>query len=109
MKQASKFAEQLSGAVNKKVMGLDDSAPAGDVVAEGWEGAEAAAAAAAGGVAGVGMAQGWKPPTAEPGMDQELANDVPSELSIDEQVRCHTAAGSVFSDSAVVNTEWKTP
>lgn len=67
-----------------------------------WEGpAEAVAGAGAGGAAGVGMANGWKPPTSELGMEKklELANDVPSELdapsgssatselSIDEQVR----------------------
>lgn len=93
MKEASKFAEQLSGAVNKKVLGLGDGdapADAADVGAEVWEGAEAAAAVTAGGVAGaagVGMAKEWKAPTNELGMDQELANDVPAELSIDEQVR----------------------
>lgn len=90
LKEASKFANQLSGAVNKKVLGLGDSEAspdAADVGAEGWEGAEAAAAVAAGGAAGVGMATDWKAPTNELGMNQELANDVPSELSIDEQVR----------------------
>lgn len=89
LKQASKFAEQLSGAVNQKVMELGDSAPSPDIEAASLEGAEAAAAAtaaAAGGAAGIGMAQGWKPPTTELGMDEELANDVPGELSIDEQV-----------------------
>ncbi|CAM9144498.1 unnamed protein product [Laminaria digitata] len=88
LKEASKFANQLSGAVNKKVLGLGDSdaAPdAADVGAEAWEGAEAAAAVTAGGAAGLGMANEWKAPTNELGMDQELANDVPSELSIDEQ------------------------
>lgn len=86
MKGASKFAKQLSGAVNEKVMGLVDSVPDTDIGSEGWEAAEAAAATAAGGAAGVGMAKGWKPPTNELGMNQELANDVPSELTIDEQV-----------------------
>ena len=110
LKEASKFAQQLSGAVNEKVMGVERSeVPAGDAPgmstgmgAEApWEGAEAAAgAAAAGGAAGVGMAKGWQPPTNEPGMgaakEVELANNVPSELdaakdsagelSIDEQV-----------------------
>lgn len=90
LKEASKFANQLSGAVNKKVLGLGDSdasPDAADVGAEAWEGAEAAAAVTAGGAAGVGMANEWKAPTDELGMDQELANDVPAELSIDEQVR----------------------
>ena len=90
MKEASKFADQLSGAVNKKVLGLsgsDASPDAADVGAEAWEGAEAVAAVTAGGAAGVGMAKEWKAPTNELGMDQELTNDVPSELSIDEQVR----------------------
>lgn len=93
MKEASKFAEQLSGAVNKKVLGLGDGdapADAADVGAEAWEGAEAAAAMTAGGAAGAagaGIAKEWKAPTNELGMDQELANDVPAELSIDEQVR----------------------
>ena len=112
LKEASKFAQQLSGAVNEKVMGAERSnVPAGDTPDVGmgmgteapWEGAEeaaAAAAAAAGGATGVGMAKGWQPPTSEPGMgmakELELANDVPSELdavkdtsgelSIDEQV-----------------------
>lgn len=88
LKEASKFANQLSGAVNKKVLGLGDSdasPDAADVGAEAWEGAEAAAAVTAGGAAGVGMANEWKAPTDELGMDQELANDVPAELSIDEQ------------------------
>ncbi len=68
-----------------------------------WEGAEAAAtgAAAAGGAAAVGMAKGWQPPTSEPGMGMDLANDVPAELdaasdtaelSIDEQVRYFSLA-----------------
>lgn len=90
LKEASKFANQLSGAVNKKVLGLGDSdAPpdAADVGVEGWEGAEAAGAVTAGGAAGVGMATDWKESTNELGMNQELANNVPSELSIDEQVR----------------------
>lgn len=89
LKQASKFAEQLSGAVNQKVMEIGDAANSPGVDAaklEGTEAAVAATAAAAGGAAGVGMAQGWKPPTTELGMDEELANDVPSELTIDEQV-----------------------
>lgn len=89
LKQVSKFAEQLSGAVNQKVMELGDAAPSPDIEAATLEGAEAAAAATAaavGGAAGIGMAQGWKPPTTELGMDEELANDVPGELSIDEQV-----------------------
>lgn len=104
LKEASKFAQQLSGAVNEKVMGVERPNVPADVPDVGagaaWEGAEAAtAAAAAGGAAGVGMANGWKPPTSELGMDKEieLANDVPSELdagsdtasalTIDEQVR----------------------
>lgn len=109
LKEASKFAQQLSGAVNEKVMGVERSTnPAADTPDMGmgmgteapWEGAEGAAAAAAGGATGVGMAKGWQPPTTEPGMgmakELELANDVPSELdaasdsaaelSIDEQV-----------------------
>lgn len=82
MKEASKFASQISGAVNKKVM---DNEVDGGV--QPWPGAEATVATAAGGVAA-----GWKPPTSidEPGMSRELANDVPQELSsplsIDEQV-----------------------
>lgn len=86
LKEASKFASQISGAVNKKVMELDDDAvSAVDGGVQAWPGAEATVATAAGGVAG-----GWKPPTSERGMSQELANDVPQELSstlsIDEQV-----------------------
>lgn len=78
LKEASKFASQLSGAVNKKVMEIGDP-----LANDGGDALEAAEAATA---AGVGMAQGWKPPTNQPGVGQELANDVPSELSIDEQV-----------------------
>ncbi|CAB1113770.1 unnamed protein product [Ectocarpus sp. CCAP 1310/34] len=89
LKEASKFAQQLSGAVNEKVMGIDrESAPIDSStsdVGEGavWEGPpEVVAGAGAGGAAGVGMANGWKPPTSELGMEKtvELANDVPSEL-----------------------------
>lgn len=83
LKEASKFAQQLSGAVNEKVMGAERAnAPADGGTGAAWEGAEAATAAAAGGAAGVGMANGWKPPTSEPGMDKdiELANNVPGEL-----------------------------
>lgn len=109
LKEASKFAQQLSGAVNEKVMGAERAAAPTDsstsdvgAGAAAWEGpAEAVAGAGAGGAAGVGMANGWKPPTSELGMEKkvELANDVPSELdapngssvtselSIDEQVQ----------------------
>lgn len=92
---ASKFAKQMSGAVNQKIMDLSDSLPGGgadtNAGADLWGEVETAAAATAkvaGGVAGAGMANQWKPPTNEVGMDQELANDVPAELSMDEQVRC---------------------
>lgn len=84
LKEASKFASQISGAVNKKVMELDNDVDGG---LQAWPGAEATVATGAGGVAA-----GWKPPTSidEPGMSRELANDVPQELSstlsIDEQV-----------------------
>ena len=89
MKEARKFAAQVSGAVNKKVMELDaDDVSAADGGVQAWPGAEATvatAATAAGGVAG-----NWKPPTSEPGMSRKLANDVlpeiSSRLSIDEQV-----------------------
>ncbi|CAM9588147.1 unnamed protein product [Ectocarpus fasciculatus] len=87
LKEASKFAQQLSGAVNEKVMGGEraavptDSSTSDIGTGAAWEG-PAEAVAGAGGAAGVGMANGWKPPTSELGMDKkvELANDVPSEL-----------------------------
>ncbi|CAN0293828.1 unnamed protein product [Pylaiella littoralis] len=83
LKEASKFAQQLSGAVNEKVMGTETvDAPADVGAGAAWEGADAATAAAASGAAGVGMPNGWKAPTSGLGMDKEtqMANDVPSEL-----------------------------
>ena len=65
----------------------EDTNSAADDGMQGWAGAEATVATAA---AGVGVARGWKPPTSEPGMAQELTGDVPAELSaslsIEEQV-----------------------
>lgn len=114
LKEASKFAQQLSGAVNEKVMGTETvDAPADVGAGAAWEGADAATAAAASGAAGVGMPNGWKAPTSGLGMDKEtqMANDVPSELdaardtapagellTIDEQVRLrpHTKTRVTF-------------
>lgn len=98
LKGVSKFAEQVSGAVNKNIMGKEEAANPAEEGDQAWEGQEGAEGAATGGPSGAG--QEWQSPTDELGMEniwqpptngfsegQELANDVPSELTIDEQVR----------------------
>lgn len=74
----SKFAEQLSGKVNEKVMEISAAVePAAESTRTGIEDGASVAAA------GDPWASGMEAPSAE---DYKLANDVPAELSMDEQV-----------------------
>lgn len=85
VKQVSKFAEQLSGKVNEKVMQMTASADAS--AADEWTGVEAGSAADWDS-SEMGMGKAWTSGTEDLGPEAyELMNDVPQELTMDEQVR----------------------
>lgn len=77
MKSVSKFAEQLSGKVNEKVMGMSGRTSTEQTFAEAAEEDSAE----------LGMGKSWTSGFEKPSAaDYELANDVPAELSMEEQV-----------------------
>lgn len=86
LKKATKFTEQLSGQINAKIMERERTRD-DDVDPVGWPASEpdwSGAGAADGVGAGIGMGKPWQPDDDD--IDTQLANDVPSELSIEEQV-----------------------
>lgn len=77
MKSVSKFAEQLSGKVNEKVMEMSGRSNTEQTFPEAAEEDSSE----------LGMGESWTSGYDTPSAaDSELANDVPAELSMEEQV-----------------------
>lgn len=93
IKKVSKFAEQLSGKVNEKVMEISAAVePAAESTRTGIEDGASVAAA------GDPWASGMEAPSAE---DYKLANDVPAELSMDEQFERLDAISSLEEERMI--------
>lgn len=89
LKKATKFTEQLSGQVNANVMAREKESMSGGDLGSGvddWPGVKTTSGAGTASNAGAefGMGRPWAPDDID--TDNKLTNDVPAELSIDEQV-----------------------